>query len=253
MKLNIINTKLGFTLAEMLVVISILSILTAAALPVISKRERSSSSFSPGSIIAWDKPYIPDGYLICDAANNSSFPGVVPDLSESFIRATSVDNTRPNSGVGITDGSSSIDFTQGSTIDPADYLPLHSHILSVSNSGLTHTHSITLNTEYHTHYISFLASSHAHTTGIYTNGSTWSTSTQSANAKVGLVNSGTSLETVHIHAGTTSGCSPAHIHTITVSSETHNHPPAVSLSLQGSNSWSKTKPTYYALYYIIKM
>lgn len=259
MKLDKKIVKYGFTLAEMLVVMSILSILTAAALPVISKREYTSHSLETGSIVAWDKSAIPDGYHICDG----SAPGI-PDLRDYFIRATGTEPTDP--AAGSVGGSASIDFTKynGATVDPAEYLPLHGHsINTVYNAADTHTHSITLNNETHIHSVTFGSSGHAHVHPIYYySGGGSCTTTYVAGNSAAVATYGSSWGSYgatanHYHSGTSGASSYAsslttHVHSVAVAaSGTHNHT-LNNLNAQGSNTWATPRPQYYALYYIIK-
>lgn len=245
MGLNNKIEKLGFTLAEMLVVICILSILSAAALPVISKRESFSSSFEPGSIVAWDKATVPDGYHICDGTMGT------PDLREYFVRAT--DGINPNPAANTVGGSTSISFSA----TPTNYLPLHAHtLIVVANSTCTHTHSITFSPESHTHNLSFGSSNHSHSHDLYVGGGSWATTASGGNvgAKVGVTNPLTLAESAHIHPGTTGVSNNSHTHTLTdTGSSAHTHPGSGSLASQGASSWDTPKPAYYALYYIMKL
>lgn len=89
----------AFSLAEMMVVMLILSIVLAASMPIITKRSRVAvaapitSNLPPGSIIAYASNSIPDGWLLCNGQSTASYPALaaviganVPDLRGEFIR-----------------------------------------------------------------------------------------------------------------------------------------------------------------------
>lgn len=242
-------SKFGFTLAEMLVVMSILSILTAAALPVISKREYTSHSLEAGSIVAWDKTYVPDGFHICDGDAGT------PDLRQYFVRATGSSGPALNS----TGGSTSIDFTNGGTVDPANYLPIHSHTMQfLGTTGGLHTHNITISPVTHTHTITFNSEAgHVHTHPLFyldNSGPYYSANATLGGYQLGVA-SGTGIdgyESGHVHTVTVASA-PDHNHSLTdKGSSPHTHPGS-HLTSQGSNTWDTPKPPYYALYYIMKM
>lgn len=90
--------KKAFSLAEMMVVMLILSIIIAASMPIITKRTAATESpnqnkIPPGSIMAYGGTTAPNGWLLCDGRSINGHPELaavignnVPDLRGEFIR-----------------------------------------------------------------------------------------------------------------------------------------------------------------------
>lgn len=151
MNLNFKIGKNGFTLAEMTVVISILSILAAASLPVISKREKMSQSIISGTIIMWAGSGEPgNGFVLCDGTR----PGV-PDLRDRFIIGNNATFLLNNPGGSSPPG---LNITN---------LPSHTHP-GVINNNADHGHTFSIAASApHSHSINFDTAVHSHTIDIY--------------------------------------------------------------------------------------
>lgn len=88
----------AFSLAEMMVVMLILSIIIAASMPIITKRTAATESpnqnkIPPGSIMAYGGTTAPSGWLLCNGQSTNGHQELaavvganVPDLRGEFIR-----------------------------------------------------------------------------------------------------------------------------------------------------------------------
>ena len=119
----------AFSLAEMMVVMLIVSIAAAATVPVITKRSKGSSievaEVPSGAIIIWKGSVetIPVGWVLCNGANGT------PDLRSRFVIGAGGSYAVTNFG-GAT--AQSITLTIGN-------LPSHTH--TITSTSTDHTHS----------------------------------------------------------------------------------------------------------------
>lgn len=244
-------SKFGFTLAEMMIVVSIMTVLAAATLPVITKRANTSHSLLSGSIVMWSGTLLskPPGFAVCDGNFNT------PDLRGYFVLGADggtynvgkVNNSFPPA-IGVTN------------------LPSHTHsLVSIGNSG-THTHSVTTgsNAFTHNHTVSFASSSHNHGVPAY-NAFGYSPGVNSYYLTAIYISHAifTSLSTggaYHTHTASLGG-DGGHTHTATTLADTahghYNYPTAAQgavLDASGNITLSDfPEPKYYALYYIMKL
>lgn len=94
------NKYTAFSLAEMMVVMLILSIVMSASMPIITKRSRNTTPGIPtGTIIAYAGSTAPTGWLLCNHSSTAGYPALknlvgdyTPDLRGEFIRG--LDNGR---------------------------------------------------------------------------------------------------------------------------------------------------------------
>lgn len=147
------NSKiLAFSLAELMVLLLALSIMLAAAAPVVTKRQPSetTTALPGGSILVWCDiaSNIPDDYLVCDTANHGNHPQI-PDLTNRFVigaggaypfRDPSSDPVTSTQQLG---GCSSL--TNCSHAFSLNEIPSHLHSSgSLASNTFNHTHSVTL-------------------------------------------------------------------------------------------------------------
>lgn len=139
------NEVIGFSLAEMAIVMLILSIVMAVAAPIITKRKLSTQAndFPAGTIAIWsgliDATHTPPtGWALCDGKNGT------PDLQDRFILAagthdvgTACDPTIP------TDPTKNPECSEDKYILQANQLPAHSHTGTTNNNSAAHNHGIT--------------------------------------------------------------------------------------------------------------
>lgn len=247
------KSKLAFTMAELMVVIFIVSIISAAALPTLTKRQTvtQGNSIPAGTIIIWYGSTLPSGFVICDGTNGT------PDLREKFILGANQS--------GAADVQLDAFSTSSNTTLPVANIPAHTHSISVDDG--THIHTYTMPADpFHFHNASTSPSyPHAHdlTNIVYNDpGGAWQY--VYAGAVSGL------WHTTPVFCGTYASHWPesAHIHTITTSASTvtHNHgSPLTSTSTSAAHTHSfsvaagggtgasfNIMPPYYALYYIMK-
>lgn len=162
------NSKIfAFSLAELMVLLLALSIMLAAAAPVITKRQPSETTagLPNGSIIVWcDIPgNIPDGYSVCDNANHT-LHSEIPDLTNRFVIGAnnSVASLYNWSNTGLGACSSLTNCTHAFSISQ---IPLHTHAAGVlANDNFNHNHSVIVgNSGDHTHATSSTGTvSHQH-------------------------------------------------------------------------------------------
>lgn len=111
--------KKAFSLSEMMIVMLILSIVMAAATPLITKRTQHpptvGGSVPTGTIVAFYGATAPAGWQLCDG-NPASTPALValvganvPDLRGQFIRGLDTTGTKVTTEAGRTLGSSQAD------------------------------------------------------------------------------------------------------------------------------------------------
>lgn len=69
------QNKKAFTLAEMMIVMLILSIIMAASMPIITKRSKASTpaNIPPGVIMIYAGKTIPNGWLLCDGQSTNCY------------------------------------------------------------------------------------------------------------------------------------------------------------------------------------
>lgn len=151
------NFKLGFSLPELMVLLLALSIMLAAAAPVVSKRKPSATATAlpRGAIIVWCKPGgIPDGFKVCDAANHGDHPEI-PVLTNRFVIGAVNNAASPYrfrdpqaDPVGDTEqlGTSCTSLTDCTHAFSLAELPPHNHgnTCTLTSDAFTHTHSIEL-------------------------------------------------------------------------------------------------------------
>ncbi len=246
--------KNGFTLAEVMIVVSILAILSAATLPIISKRENRSASLLSGSIVMWSGTQIPRGYAICDGGNGT------PDLRNRFVIAAN-NNSANTYYYQNSDTTFPPQITSG-------HLPQHNHAFSSTSNDGNHSHSFNTanDTFVHEHDFGFSSTgAHNHTIYAWRFLSTGSYAFLYDRSKGGsstvYYTSGTrtsdSANRTHGHAGT-SNYDGGHTHTVTLESDSPaSHTHSGTVANQGaSGTISLTGfpyPPYYALYYIMKL
>lgn len=261
------NSKLGFSLPELMVLLLALSIMLAAAAPVVSRRKPSATATAlpRGAIIVWCNPNaIPNGYKICDSANHSAY-NEIPDLTGRFVigannnasslykfRDPVTDPVLATEQLGACSSLTDCTHAFSSTEIPAHYHPDPSNVLAnlyLPSVALTHTHSVTVgDAGAHTHVVTntAAATSHYHSLPSYFYGSTGSTFigyllTSTANSIIAPLNcysakvfsAGiTSNSAQHAHAGVnTSPYAHSHGGTVTSSASipsTHSHSITVS-------------------------
>lgn len=255
--------KFGFTLAEMMIVMSIMTVIIAATLPIITKRANRSHTLLSGSIVMWGGAQPPAGFVVCDGTHNT------PDLREYFVIGS--DGSAPTSTYRVKSENDK------NTVPPTikfDNLPAHTHAAGTCSASGAHVHSFNLDSptaSYLSHTHTFTAnaldksiSSHNHSisgsTGVYNAGASGTYYTIAGynsylNCSAAPV-SGPS--TAHTHGGQFDIAK--HTHSITGISNPGDHTHPLS-SLNSNNTGASGDvpltgfpvPPYYALYYIMKL
>lgn len=149
--------KKGFTMPELMVLLLALSIMFAAAAPIISKRQPSlaSNELPAGSILIWCEDEIPNDYTNCDgsvAPNGMATPNLVGTFP---IGAGNSTNYAWNS----TGGSATHTLIIGE-------LPSHNHDLTITSDPHTHTATVVSNSHTHTSVNTTSATTHKHTMSV---------------------------------------------------------------------------------------
>lgn len=164
-----LRKKIAFSLAEMMVVMAIMSVVAAITVPLITKKMKSNpvapasaSSVPAGTIVAYAGPNLPaDGWLWCDGASlqRSSYPALFTAIGTSYGSANgssfNIPNLKGNVPVGKDSSlayAAALNQTGGEpthTITPAQ-LPTngyavadagaHDHGGTTTGAGGAHTH-----------------------------------------------------------------------------------------------------------------
>lgn len=148
MKKSLINKfKYGFTVAELTLVVFIISVVMVSALPTITKKQKPSSDadiIPTGTIILWyGDPYntakIPSGYHVCDGS-----PGT-PDLRNRFIISAGSTHALGASSPATWDAASYAIGASYSLTNKDTQMPAHTHTMTIANTTDSHTHTINSN------------------------------------------------------------------------------------------------------------
>lgn len=245
------KSKLAFTMAELMVVIFIVSIISAAALPTLTKRQTvpQSSSIPPGTIIIWYGSTKPEGFEICDGTNGT------PDLRGKFILGANAS--------GAADVRLDAFGTSTTAALPLANIPAHTHSITVSDNA--HTHAYSTPADSHTHSATTGApDSHDHslTSVLYTGTADYSYIFSGAPSifwsyKAAYTDSGSvDYDFWHQHTIRVTDWTGTHNHgspfTSTSASPAHTHSYTVSTGGGGTGAAFNIMPPYYALYYIMK-
>lgn len=256
MKRNVDLDKKGFTMPELMVLLLALSIMFAAAAPIISKRQPSLSSndLPAGAIIIWSGDSIPKGYVLCDGSTAPNGYDT-PDLRG--VLPVGVDSTHPWNTTGGA-------YTH--TLSTPE-LPAHNHFGTFTVAGTNHVHSfsggVTSSTA-HTHPLSnsSTGSPHSHAcTGHLTTPppavTNYMLAFAGANGTLYPASFALTYYTYycndnsHGHTATSTTTTTAHTHTLDFpAAGDHKH--AGSLSSVGGGTSFSTMPQYKAYYYIMK-
>lgn len=233
---------LAFSLAEMMVVMLILSIVMAASMPIITKRTRiqRDNSLPYGVIVIWhgNTSSIPDGWCLCDGTNGT------PDLRSRFVYGAGSDNSTKSAWHSGWDGNCH-NVVPAPSNPGGDFSPLwyggeeqhilsipeiaqHNHTASAGNQSSDHTHSGTTSSNgLHSHTINIDNGSLSYNIWHFSSGGPGRTQP-------------TSQDGAHTHTFTTGGVSNNHTHTITVNNN-------------GSGNAHNIMPRFMVLAYIMKI
>lgn len=244
-----LKIKWGFSLAEMMVVMVVLSIIIAAATPIITKRSVSKYKARPaypGTILMWygDINNVPAGYALCDGGNDT------PDLRDRFIV--------------MAGGGYSVNDTGGANTVPlnnVNFLPSHNHSGYTNSASMTHSHTMYISgdggSHSHTGYgsIGGVSAGHQHLQyseapategwGYYT------TETYSMNKTTSFYRYAVTSDVIggsHSHSFTTD--SPTHYHSGSI---TGSHTHTLSINQTSGDQPHNNLPPYYALAFIMKL
>ncbi len=251
-----LSDKKGFTMPELMVLLLVLSIMLAAAAPIVSRRQAGlgSNELPVGAIIIWYGAYdtIPKDYQICNGTNGT------PNLIGRF----------PVGAGGLYAWNS----TGGTATHTLDYdeLPSHSHGGSDTTGSNSHTHGIaSLVDGKHVHNTTTGADNRVHknyfdytfvnnsSSGTYYGKikATASTNTTIHGYKLILDYAANSANSTHSHTATTDAFSLSHLHAITTNSTgAHTHTSgSIANAGVGSPSSFNMMPPYTSYYYIMKM
>lgn len=232
------RTLLAFSLAEMMVVMLILSIVMAASMPIITKRSKvhyESSSIPAGVIVVWygSEASIPTGWHLCDGGTYNGYK--TPDLRSRFVYGAGGDvNTKASFVEGwdtVANGHLNINYTGGEEqhrlLIPE--MPQHSHTASTTSQG-THTHSVSTSPAGGHHHLYYYDLFHS----------------------VGGASSLASNQGISQYASLPTNDVGDHSHTVTIpSSGSHSH--TITVNNAGSGETHNIMPRFYTLAYIMKV
>lgn len=253
--------KIGFTIAELMVVMFILSVIVASALPTLTKRQASSQlDFIPqGTIVIWygdwynDPSSRPPGYVVCDGTNST------PDLSGKFVLGANA--------LGAADVQLNANGSSETAALPAANIPMHTHEIIVADA--THIHGYTLSSAAHSHTVtSNGGTSHNHSIPYnipYYSGASYGYLPSAAAAGARGYYCALAYyslpysyygEQAHKHLVSTTQLTLDHNHgsplTSTSVAATHTHQYNNISNGGGSGNSFNIMPPFYALYYIMK-
>lgn len=242
--MNKINTyKKAFSLAEMMVVMLILSIVMAASMPIITRRarvHRDNDSIPYGVIVIWhgNTGSIPDGWHLCDGTNGT------PDLRSRFVYGAGSDTDTKPSWVSEWNGTINTEPAASGHFSPLIHggeeqhvlsiseMTQHNHTASAGNQSIDHTHSGTTSSAGSHNHSEMINGRDATAEGGYVNGTAYGRSAFDSGLK-------TSSDGAHTHTFTTGGVSADHTHAITVNNN-------------GSGTAHNIMPRFMVLAYIMK-
>lgn len=128
------NNGIGFSLAEVMIIMLVLSIVMAALTPIITKRANiTTSGIAPGTIIMWSDPnHTPNSnqWHLCDGSDMGNNVKA-PDLRNRFI----MDSSTKAAGYACDTTSNPPECSENGFKLPAKQLPKHTHVPYSTGSG----------------------------------------------------------------------------------------------------------------------
>lgn len=249
--------KIAFTIAELMVVMFILSVIVASALPTLTKRQTMSQIdfIQPGTILIWYGDWYgnpssrPPGYVVCDGSDPSA-----PDLREKFVLGVNP--------LGATDVQLDAKTNSSDTTLPVANIPSHTHDVVVSSVAHTHTYTMSADPLHNHSMTTGDPGDHAHSmTNALVNAAGYGYIRSTTSPFWSVVNVYLNMvwnyygETGHVHSINCSATGD-HNHGGTFDSTssvfTHSHQYTITSGGGGSGTQFNIRPPYYALYYIMK-